>query len=293
MKKLLITLTAACMSLSALASEGGLVLPDDNMPHFTDDRLTTSMQSGMQVYMNNCMGCHALGFQRYNRAAKDLGMSEEIVAKNLMFTTDKIGNLMTNNMPKASSENWFGTAPPDLSLVSRARGTHWLYNYLRAFHQDDSRPYGVNNSVFKDVGMPHALEVMQGLQDKTEQVKGLENDIAYALGAIASAKGKLKAGESGAEIDKSISEAEHVIHEAEATLVELSNKGEYFTLIKDGMLSPEEFDHAMVDLVNFLEYVGEPIKRERKSMGVWVLLFILGFGFVSYLLKKEYWKDVH
>ena len=293
MKKLLITLTAACLSLSTLASEGGLVLPNDEMPHYTSDKLTISMQSGMQVYMNNCMGCHALAFQRYNRAAKDLEMSEELVAKNLMFTTDKIGYLMTNNMPKASAENWFGTAPPDLSLVARARGTHWLYNYLRAFYKDESRPYNVNNSVFKDVGMPHALEVMQGLQDKTEMVKGLENDIAYATGDMASAKAKIKSGETGEQLDKAIEEAEHVIHDAEAKLVELSAKGEYFTLAKEGDLSPEEFDHAMVDLVNFLEYVGEPSKRNRESMGVWVLLFILGFGFVAYLLKKEYWKDVH
>ncbi len=293
MKKLLITLTAACLSLSALASEKGLVLPNDDMPDYSNDKLTISMQSGMQVYMNNCMGCHALAFQRYNRAAKDLEMSEELVAKNLMFTTDKIGNLMTNNMPKANAENWFGTAPPDLSLVARARGTHWLYNYLRAFYKDESRPYNVNNSVFKDVGMPHALEVMQGLQDKTEIVKGLENDIAYATGDIASAKAKLKSGETGEQLHEDVKKAEHEIHVAQAKLVELSAKGEYFTLVKEGNLSTHEFNHAIVDLVNFLEYVGEPSKRDRESMGIWVLMFILGFGFVAYLLKKEYWKDVH
>jgi ubiquinol-cytochrome c reductase cytochrome c1 subunit len=293
MKKLLITLTVACMSFTAIAAGGGAYLPNDDMPNYTNDKLTISMQSGMQVYMNNCMGCHALAFQRYNRAAKDLEMSEEIVAKNLMFTTDKIGNLMTNNMQKESAENWFGTAPPDLSLIARAKGTHWLYNYLRAFYQDDARPYGVNNSVFKDVGMPHAFEVMQGLQDKTETVKGLENDIAYAMGAMASAKAKLKAGEVGEQLTKAIEEAEKVIHDSEAKLIELSAKGEYFRLVKTGTLSAEEFDHAIVDLVNFLEYVGEPSKRGRESMGVWVLLFILGFGFVAYLLKKEYWKDVH
>jgi ubiquinol-cytochrome c reductase cytochrome c1 subunit len=293
MKKLLITLTAACLSVSAFAAEEGLVLPNDAMPSYTSDRLTMSMQSGMQVYMNNCMGCHALAFQRYNRAAKDLDMSEDIVAKNLMFTTDKIGNLMTNNMQKESAENWFGTAPPDLSLIARAKGTNWLYNYLRSFYKDDSRPYGVNNSVFKDVGMPHALEEMQGLQDKTETVKGLENDIAYAMGDMATAKAKLKAGESGEQLTTAIETAEHTIHDAQAKLIELSTSGKYFTLVKDGYLSPEEFDHAIVDLVNFLEYVGEPSKRGRESMGVWVLLFILGFGFVAYLLKKEYWKDVH
>jgi len=293
MKMLLLTLSAACLSLSALASEGGLVLPNDVMPSYSGDKLTISMQSGMQVYMNNCMGCHSLAFQRYNRAAKDLNIPEDLVVENLMFTTDKVGNLMTNNMPKASAENWFGTAPPDLSLIARSRSPQWIYNYLRAFYKDGSRPYNMNNSVFKDVGMPHALEEMQGVQDKTELVKGLENDIAYAHGDIATAKAKLKEGGSSSDLNQIISTAEKSIDDAEAKLVELSKNGEYFTLIKNGQLTPEEFDHAMLDLVNFLEYVGEPIKRERKSMGVWVLLFILGFGFISYLLKKEYWKDVH
>jgi len=293
MNKLLITLTAACLSLSTMAAEGGLSLPNDKLPNYSGDRLTISMQSGMQVYMNNCMGCHSLDFQRYNRAAKDLEIPEQLVIDNLMFTAEKIGDPMSNNMPKASAENWFGTAPPDLSLIARARKPQWLYNYLRGFYKDDSRPYGVNNTVFKDVGMPHALEVMQGVQDKSEEVKSLENNIAYAHGDIATAKAKIKSGDSSDALEETINKAEETIHHAEAKLVKLSNSGEYFTLIKEGQLSPAEFDHSMADLVNFLEYVGEPIKRERQGMGVWVLLFIVGFGFVSYLLKKEYWKDVH
>jgi len=141
--------------------------------------------------------------------------------------------------------------------------------------------------------MSHALEVMQGVQDKSEEVKSLENNIAYAHGDIATAKAKIKSGDSSDALEETINKAEETIHHAEAKLVKLSNSGEYFTLIKEGQLSPAEFDHSMADLVNFLEYVGEPIKRERQGMGVWVLLFIVGFGFVSYLLKKEYWKDVH
>jgi ubiquinol-cytochrome c reductase cytochrome c1 subunit len=293
MRKLLLTLSAACLSLSAVAAGGGLTLPNDAMPSYSGDKLNISMQSGMQVYMNNCMGCHALGFQRYNRAAKDLDIPEELVVENLMFTTDKIGDLMTNNMPKASSENWFGTAPPDLSLIARSRKPEWIYNYLRGFYKDDSRPYGVNNSVFKDVGMPHALEEMQGMQVKSEQVIELEHSMEIAKGKIATARGEIKAGNGSAEHSAAIKAAEKIIHEAEANLIELSAQGKYFNLVKEGQLTAQEFDHAMVDLVNFLEYVGEPIQRDRKSMGVYVLLFILFFGMVAYLLKKEYWKDVH
>lgn len=295
MKKLLkvLALTMVGLSGTVLASEGGLVLPNDEMPNYSEHRLTMSMQAGMQIYMNNCMGCHSLAFQRYNRSAKDLEISEDLMINNLMFTGEKIGDLMTNNMPTAAAEKWFGTAPPDLSLIARSRNPQWLYNYLRGFYADNSRPYGVNNTVFKDVGMPHALQALQGIQDKTEEVKGLENDIAYAHGDIASAREKIKNGGKRGELNKIISEAEHLIHDKETQLIELSKQGKFFTIVKEGELSAKEFDFAMVDLVNFLEYIGEPIKRERKGMGVYVLLFIVFFTAVAYLLKKEYWKDVH
>ncbi len=291
--KIISLLSLATISFFALANSGEATIPDDELPKYSDDRLVVSMQHGMKIYMNNCMGCHSLAFQRYNRSAKDLQISEDLVINNLMFTGEKIGDLMTNNMPKASAEKWFGAAPPDLSLVARARGTHWLYNYFRGFYKDDSRPYGVNNSVFKDVGMPHALGRLQGLQDKSEDVKGLENDIEYSLGDIASAREKLKQGENKSELNKIIGEAEHTIHQKQMEIEELAEKGEYFTLLKEGTLTPSEFDLAMTDLVYFLEYVGEPIQRDRKAMGVYVLLFILFFTIVAYLLKKEYWKDVH
>ncbi len=290
----LVGLFASLFVVNAFASGGGSHIPNDEMPQYSNDRLTVSMQKGMQVYMNNCMGCHALAFQRYNRSAKDLKIPEQMVIDNLMFTADKIGAPMANNMQVATSEKWFGTAPPDLSLIARSRSPHWLYNYLRGFYQDDSRPYGVNNSVFADVGMPHALENMQGVQDKTEEVKGIENDIGYAHGEIATARAALKVNEGSASAHNDvIDKAEHLIHEKELELVELSMAGNYFILIKQGRLTPEEFDNSMTDLVNFLDYVGEPIKLERKAMGIYVLMFILFFTIVAYFLKKEYWKDVH
>ena len=286
-------MSLGAISISCLASSGGVAIPNDELPIYTDQKLTVSMQKGMKIYMNNCMGCHSLAFQRYNRAAKDLQIPEQLVLENLMFTGEKIGDLMINNMPKDTAEIWFGTAPPDLSLIARSRGTHWLYNYFRGFYKDDSRPYGVNNSVFADVGMPHALGRLQGLQDKTDKVKGLENDIAYSLGDIATARDSLKNGGNQKELNDLIEDAEHAIHEKEAELSELSATGEYFTLITEGTLAPADFDAAMTDLVYFLDYVGEPIKRERKAMGIYVIMFLLFFTFVAYLLKKEYWKDVH
>ncbi|MDH5433148.1 MAG: cytochrome c1 [Gammaproteobacteria bacterium] len=293
MKKI-IFIIAACLSLSLQAAEEGLTLPNDAMTKLNGEALIISQQRGMQVYMNNCMGCHALAFQRYNRTAEDLKIPEEVMLKNLIFSDGKIGDQMTNNMPVAKAKNWFGAAPPDLSVITRSRKPQWVYNYMRGFYADEERPYGVNNSVFADVGMPHVLEEMQGLQGKTDKVKSLENEIKYAKEDKAIANKQLKENpENSAELNKKIHDADKIIHNAEAQLTELAANGEYFTLIKEGQLSPEEFDKAMMDLVNFLDYIGEPIKLERQRLGLWVLLFIALFGIVAYMMKKEFWKDVH
>ena len=125
-----------------------------------------SLQNGARVYMNYCMGCHSLKYSRYNRVADDLGIPEDLMEGNLMFDPNvKIGALMNNAMDDRTAKGWFGATPPDLTLVSRARQPEWLYTYLRNFHRDDSRPYGVNNRVFKDVGMPHVMLELQGMQE--------------------------------------------------------------------------------------------------------------------------------
>lgn len=292
MKKLIITFIGL-LSGSVFAAGGVLTLPNDSLPKLNGDALIISQQRGMQVYMNNCMGCHALSFQRYKRTAEDLKIPEATMLENFVPAAQKIGDLMTNNMNKKAAAEWFGAAPPDLSVVSRARGTDWLYNYFRAFYQDDSRPYGVNNSVFKDVGMPHVLELMQGMQGKTEKVQVLEDKIAAAQGDMAAAKKKLEDGDTSSDVKDAIQQAETLIHDSEAELTALAQSGEFFKIIKQGWLTPAEFDQAMADLVNFLDYIGEPIKQKRKSLGIFVLLFISIFGMFAYWLKKEYWKDIH
>ena len=277
----------------SFAAGGGLTLPNDKLPRLNHDALIVSQQRGMQIYMNNCMGCHALSFQRYKRTAQDLEIPEDVMLSNLIFSDAKIGDLMVNNMPKKAAAKWFGAAPPDLSVVARARGVDWLYNYFRGFYQDETRTYGVNNSVFKDVGMPHALEYMQGLQVKTKKVKDLEKAIELAQAEISEASKQIEADGGNSNLSAAIRKANNIIKDSEAKLVKVSQSGEYFELVKEGLLTPAEFDVAMADLTNFLDYVGEPIKQERKRLGLWVLLFIAFFGIFAYLLKKEYWKDIH
>lgn len=123
-----------------------------------------SLQRGAHTFMNYCLSCHGASLMRYNRMAKDLGLTNDQVADNLMFTTDKIGETMQIAMQPEDAKRWFGVVPPDLSVIARARGTDWLYTYLRTFYLDDSRPMGTNNLAFKDVGMPHVLWEQQGYQ---------------------------------------------------------------------------------------------------------------------------------
>jgi len=142
-----------------------------------DQGNTKSLQRGAGHFVNNCMGCHSAGYNRYSRVAADLGLDEEVVEQNLIFTTDedgeptKVGALMTNNMTKSYGQQAFGVKPPDLSLTARSRGTDWIYSFLRTFYLDPDRQTGVNNLVYPGTAMPHVLWNYQGFQ-VLEQAEG-------------------------------------------------------------------------------------------------------------------------
>lgn len=156
------------VSLPALAAGGGHLYPDD--PANIKLTNTAALQHGAKLYVNYCLGCHTMQYQRWSRLAEDLQLSDDVVLDNLVFGDQKIGDTMSNAMPAAYAANWFGTNPPDLTLEVRSRGEDWVYNYLRAFYKDESRPYGVNNTVFPDVGMPHVLAPLQGVQVLTDDL---------------------------------------------------------------------------------------------------------------------------
>jgi len=246
MKKQLIVLLLALAPAWVYAAGGqGIHLDKANI----DPNNTQSLQRGARLFVNYCLSCHSASLMRYERMGMDLGISEELVSENLMFTGGKVGDLMTVATAPADAKAWFGTVPPDLTVVARSRGVDWLYTYLRSFYRDDSRHVGINNLAFPDVGMPHVMWELQGWQ---EPIITTEKD-----------------------------------HEGnEVKVVDLE-------LVEPGLMTPKEFDRAIRDLVNFLDYMGEPAKHERKALGVKVLLFLFLFLAVAYLLKREYWKDVH
>jgi ubiquinol-cytochrome c reductase cytochrome c1 subunit len=242
--------------LAAAASESVKLdrLPADVNPH---DR--ASLQRGAQVYVNYCLGCHSAAYMRYNRL-QDLGLTEQQIKDNLIFTGAKVGELMKIAMDPRESREWFGTPPPDLTVIARARssgdgsGADWLYSYLRGFYRDPSRPTGWNNTVFQNVGMPHALWQLQGEQVLTTEVHLIPR------------------GTKG-EVEK------REVHK--------------LVLKKPGAMNPAEYDRRVGDLVNFLVYVGEPSRQFRVELGIYVLIFLVVLLVFAYLLKKEFWKDVH
>ena len=221
-----------------------------------------SLQHGAMLYVNYCLGCHSLKYARYNRVASDLGIPEDLFMKNLVFNPNtRFADLINNSMDIRNAKAWFGAAPPDLTLVSRARQPEWLYTYLRTFYKDPTRPYGVNNRVFKDVGMPHVLLELQGMQE-------------CAMGPVSAANGGVKRDPlTGEDI--------------------LEDPCGRFSITEAGSMTPEEFDGAIYDLVNFLAYMADPVKVERHRIGTYTLLFIALFFVFAWLLNREYWKDVH
>jgi ubiquinol-cytochrome c reductase cytochrome c1 subunit len=176
MKQLIKTTLLVAASLWSVATlAAGPTVPLDEAKVDLHDK--ASLQRGAQLFMNYCLGCHSMQYQRYNRTFKDLEIPEELGVENLQFTGEKVGDLITNAMATEDAGNWFGTAAPDLTLVARVRGADWIYTYLRSFYVDESRPFGVNNTVFPNVGMPHVLEELQGIPRKTTEQRMVDGEM--------------------------------------------------------------------------------------------------------------------
>lgn len=178
MKKIIVLLAALVMPMVALANSGEVEL--EPAPINLDDHV--SLQRGAQLFVNNCMGCHSAKYVRYERMATDLDIPPAVALKNLAFTTEKIGDPMISAMPKDLAKKWFGNPPPDLSLEARLRGSDWVYAYLTGFYKDAKRPFGVNNHVFPDVGMPNVLQTMQESVTEAEfksRMADLTNYLVY------------------------------------------------------------------------------------------------------------------
>ncbi|MDM0017983.1 cytochrome c1 [Variovorax saccharolyticus] len=250
MKKLILTLIAALgIVTGAQAAEGGIAW--DKAPNRTTD--LAALQNGAKLFVNYCLNCHSAAFMRFNRLT-DLGISEQQIKDNLLFTTDKIGETMKVNMDPQQAKQWFGTVPPDLTLVARSRAGHggtgadYLYTYLRTFYRDDTKATGWNNLAFPAVAMPHVMWELQGERRPVFE--------------------KVEAHGHPVEVFKG------------------------WEQVSPGTMTPIQFDQNMGDLVSFLQWMAEPAQNTRIRVGVWVLLFLVMAVVFTWRLNASYWKDV-
>jgi ubiquinol-cytochrome c reductase cytochrome c1 subunit len=235
----------------ALANEGGY--PLDKAPERDS---ISSLQNGAKLFVNHCLNCHSASSMRYNRL-RDLGLSEEQIKNNLLFSQEKVGGLMTVAMKPEDAKVWFGAVPPDLSVIARAKasgagsGADYLYTYLRTFYKDDTRPTGWNNMVLPNVAMPHVLWQLQGVQE---------------------------------------AKFEDVADEHEPGKKEHKFVG--FQQVSPGQMNAHDFDANVADLVAYMQWMAEPAQNTRKKLGTVVLLFLSAFAFLAWRLNESYWKEV-
>jgi ubiquinol-cytochrome c reductase cytochrome c1 subunit len=250
----------------ALASGGA----DIRMEPAPVNRLdVASLQRGARNFTNYCLNCHNARYMRYQQLT-NLGIDSSMVQDNLMFASSKIGDTMVAAMAPADAKAWFGVAPPDLSVVARVRGTDWLYNYFLGFYQDGKSVSGWNNLVFPNVAMPHIAWQLQGAGRLVETEY---EDHEKAIAAVIAVKGlaKLEPAKDGKWIVQTIALDPNA----------------------PGTLTPVQYQLWVADLVNYLDYMAEPNKNKRISLGIMVLIYLGVLFAFAYALKRSYWKDIH
>jgi ubiquinol-cytochrome c reductase cytochrome c1 subunit len=254
LKKLLLALLASLSVASAHAAAEGI--PWDKFP---TERVTdlAALQRGAKTFVNYCLSCHEASFKRYNRL-RDIGLTEEQIKANLIFTDAKVGDTMKIAMRPKDAKEWFGGVPPDLTLIARSRsavgkgsGSDYVYTLLRTYYRDETKATGWNNAAFPGIGMPHPLWELQGQQRPV-----------YA---------QLKDG-----------------HDPKKT----TSVFQGLEPITPGQLTPVQYDEAVADLVAYLTWMAEPTANDRVRLGVWVMLFLSIFFVIAWRLNAAFWKDV-
>lgn len=250
-KKLLFGLALAFgLATAGHAASGGISW--DKAPGDTTDN--ASLQHGAKIFVNYCLNCHSAAFMRFNRL-QDIGLTDEQIKDNLLFLGDKVGTMMQAAIDPKQAKEWFGTNPPDLTVIARSRsgaggtGADYIYTLLRSYFRDDSKPTGWDNLAFPSIGMPHPLWELQGERRPVFEARDVHGE-------------------------------QHQV---------FTGKWEQVT---PGTMSPLEYEQAVGDLANYLQWMGEPAQNKRVQIGVWVMLFLALFTIMAWRLNAAYWKDV-
>jgi len=254
-------LAVAALVPAAALAQGGEAAPasgfgSDWESWRADNSVTdiASLQRGARDFLAYCNGCHSLKYERYSRLGADLKIPTALLVRDLVPANRKPSEYISTPMPAHEAEEWFGKAPPDLTLIVRARGADYVFRYLTTYYTDPSRPTGANNLAYDTTAMPNVLSEIEGL--KRAVFKNVE-----------------ERSDDGKVITEKVFD--------------------HFETVAPGSMTREQFDGFVRDIVNFLDYVGEPQQAYRRAIGVWVVLFLLVFTGLAWMLKKEYWKNVH
>ena len=249
-------LAAACSPVRVPAAEEAEGKFGADWEHWRADTRVAdraSLQRGARNFAGYCLGCHSLKYERWARLGADLAVPEQLLQQDLVPPGRKASDYIATSMPAADAETWFGKVPPDLSLMVRARGADYIYQFLTTFYVDPSRQTGANNLRLPTTAMPDVLSEVEGLKK--------------------------------------------AVYRTETVMVEGKPKSEqvfdHFEMLAPGRLSVAEYEGFVRDTVNFLDYVSDPSQTQRHQLGVWVVLFLLLFTWLAWLVKREYWKDVH
>ena len=251
MKKLILTVMLALGVAAGAHAAGGEGIHWDKAPSRTND--LPALQNGAKLFVNYCLNCHSAAFMRFNRL-QDIGISEQQIKDNLLTVSQKVGDVMKAPIDPNEAKEWFGSVPPDLTLIARSRagaggsGADYLYTYMRTFYRDADKPTGWNNLAFPNVGMPHVLWELQG--------------------------------------DREPQWASETSHGHEVKVF----KG--WKQLTPGAMTPQQYDEAVGDLVGYLEWMAEPAQNHRVRIGAWVLLFLGVLLVIVWRLNAAFWKDI-
>ena len=279
-KKLLGTLMLS-LTCSVAAAAGGNY-PLDTAPDRLNDM--ASLQNGAKLFVNYCLNCHSANSMRYNKLT-EIGLTDEQIKQNLLFTGDKVGDLMKIALRPEDAKKWFGAAPPDLSVIARAKsvnlgpsGVDYVYTFLRSYYRDSSKASGWDNLVFPNVGMPHVLYELQGprsleIRSTHDTLNDQGNQQWKRTVSTYDAQGYYTSESADLQNYRGGEKQEHL-----------------FT--PENVRQSVVYDNQVADLANFLGWMAEPNQLQRKQMGVWVLLFLGVFFIVAWRLNAAYWKNV-
>jgi len=281
-KKLLCALALLISCTGANASGGEFLL--DRAPNRINE--LTSLQNGAKLFVNYCLNCHSAASMRYNKL-NDIGLTDEQIRTSLLFTGDKVGDLMMGSVSVKDGKRWFGVMPPDLSVIARARSTNggptgsdYIYTYLRTFYRDTSKPTGWDNLAYPAAAMPHVLYERQSPRELTTIVTH-EHEAPGGKGHAAWERVTTTYDAHGYASTKT--------EKLENYHGKASTEHKFKTLDAS---RTSAYDNDIADLTAFMSWMSEPVQQKRKQIGVFVLLFLGLFFVVAWRLNASFWKHV-